>query len=48
MSENMTVDEIILGFVKWAQQRGRNMDACSYEEIEQEIDKYMRSRVAGG
>ena len=48
MPEETQEAEFISGFVKWAQAKGISPDAGNDAELEELVDMYMRSRVAGG
>ena len=48
MTEVELTDDVILGFIRWTLLRGGVSDMEDDAEIEEMIDEYMRSRVAGG
>ena len=48
MPDEEITDEIIMGFVKWAQKKAINADVHTEAEMAYWIDQYMRSRMAGG
>jgi hypothetical protein len=48
MPEVEATDKIIIEFLQWTIKKGISPEEASFEEIEQMIDQYMRSRMAGG